>query len=1053
MASYLQGVTDFIPEVQPFAPDFNFYSGSLQLSQSKYDAAKRQISSVYGSLLNAPLTRENNIEAREKFFKTIDNDIKKISGLDLSLQQNVTAASGLFNQMLDNKNIASDMVWTKQFQGQVRKGQALKSCPDPEKCGGSWWQGGDQLLQYARKDYQNATDEEAMNMGVPDYVAYQDITKKAMALAEEADLNVSMDSVSGGYIVTTKNGPLVMQSLSDLFQGSLSKDPMIKEYYNAQSKLQRRNYMTANAEKYGSEEAAEQAYISEKTAAIEALYKKMDQNLDSNVEHETKKSEQIEEKTKKVTPDRAKTLGEALERTRNRANALASSSEEVKQNTNNLALAKKTNNYTGYQIDQALAGINLSTDINKNAEILAYRDFEQTMKEDPYSMEAVKQSNRLALADRQFEYDTKKMEYKAKLDAYYGDGSGGSGGGGTGLSNGLGNTPINEAIAGTTESTLQSENSKLGQGDMLWGSEYAADQEAGYELFTEDKRALKKDLSADQRVLSNSIVDATRRAADGGDAQAKEDYVNLYNQYVSATGKGTKLDSGDVNSSYTKAKNSGINIIGMDEGKLATYYDNVMEGYINPEKNSNSELREYLSPVWENGQELVSNINTSNQYLGEMNKYFAEDAHSAFAKALQQGDITDVMYKSLVAYIDPETGDARSRNDYIAAGGTGSLYRTDARLGTDESYNEETGQIEQSYLTGAANVTSSVVDAAATTALGVAELAKDSFLTAIGSGWLWGDGQDFFDRGFEYDDPQDAANWGGANQTDDWRNDDSKQGAPGVVDEMKRIFSKYASPRGAQGWYGLKGTGNKSAQGSTFQQVDVANVRDLGVQGMKSILTDALPDQTAIFNIGGFKEKATEDDKAARTIMMNLLQDSHGQIKGEKRFRGQMTFSPIANSDGDTYGMNVKFNQQYLNQYKGTEDYPGPVTEDKWQALMTDGITVYQSKGNSNNILLQGTEKSSAEIMMDWSGSVPYNAYPRYAKGVETKRTDNGYMTTGQFMTGLDESGQPIYEPYNIPHQASQNLNDIIKEIDKTIRESVQMNRQIEQQWVTNNKK
>ena len=32
-------------------------------------------------------------------------------------------------------------------------------------------------------------------------------------------------------------------------------------------------------------------------------------------------------------------------------------------------------------------------------------------------------------------------------------------------------------------------------------------------------------------------------------------------------------------------------------------------------------------------------------------------------------------------------------------------------------------------------------------------------------------------------------------------------------------------------------------------------------------------------------------------------------------------------------------------------------------------------------------------------------------------------------------------------------LPEIIKEIDKTIRESVQMNRQIEQQWVTNNKK
>tara|TARA_R110002153_G_scaffold34900_4_gene103961 strand:- start:17493 stop:20651 length:3159 start_codon:yes stop_codon:yes gene_type:complete len=1052
MASYLQGVTDFIPEVQPFAPDFNFYSGSLQMSQNKYDAAKQQISSVYGSLLNAPLTRSSNIEAREKFFKTIDNDIKKVSGLDLSLQQNVTAASGLFNQMLDNKNIAGDMVWTKQFQGQVGKGKALKGCANAEKCGGSWWQGGDQLMQYAQRDYQNATDEEARNMGVPDYVAYQDITKKAMALAKEADLNVKMDQKSGGYIITTQNGPLVMQSLADLFQGSLSKDPMIKEYYNAQAKLQRRNYMTTNAEKHGSEEAAEQAYITEKTEAIESLYKSMGQNLESNIEHEGKKAEQLEEKKAEATPDRAKSLDEALGRVRNRQAALAESNNVATENNDQIALAKKTNNYTGYQMDAAIAGINLSTDINKNAEILAYKDYEQTMKEDPYSMEAVKQSNRLSLADRKFEYDMKKIEYKSKLDAYYDGGGGGSGGKG-GLGNGLGNDPVNEQVAGSTENTLASENNKYGQGDMLWGSEYEKDLESGYNLFTDDRRELKKDLSADQRVLSNQIVETTRRAADGGDAQAQEDYINLFNQHVSATGKGTKLNSTNINQAYKQARSSGIDITNMESGTLASYYDNVMEGYINPSKNSNKDTRSYLSPIWEGGQELISNINTSNQYLGEMNKFFAQDANTSFSKALAKGDITDAMYKSLVAYIDPETGEARGKADYLAAGGIADLYREDKRLTTAQKYNSDTGKIEDSYWEGTKNVASAGVDAVGTTALGVAELAKDSFLTAIGSGWLWGDGQDFFDRGFEYDDSGDAANWGGTNETDDWRNDDSKKGAPGVVDEMKRVFSKYAEPRGAQGWQGLKGTGNKAAQGSTFQQVDVANVRDLGVQGMKSVLSDALPDASAIFNFGGFKESATDDDKSARMIMMNLLQDSHAQIKGEKRFRGQMTFTPIANSNGEQYGMNVKFNQQYLNQYKGTEAYPGSVSEESWTTLMNDGITVYQNKANSNNVLLQGTQKSSAEISMDWTGSIPYEAYPRYAKNVKTSKSQNGYLTTGEWMTGLDANGLPMYEPYSIPHQASQNLNDIIKEVDKTILESVQMNRQIEQQWVTNNKK
>ena len=60
MATYIQGVTDYIPQIQPFSPDYNFYSGVLQFKQSKHDAARKQISTLYGSLLNAPLTRDDN---------------------------------------------------------------------------------------------------------------------------------------------------------------------------------------------------------------------------------------------------------------------------------------------------------------------------------------------------------------------------------------------------------------------------------------------------------------------------------------------------------------------------------------------------------------------------------------------------------------------------------------------------------------------------------------------------------------------------------------------------------------------------------------------------------------------------------------------------------------------------------------------------------------------------------------------------------------------------------------------------------------------------------
>ena len=78
MATYIPGITDFIPQIQSFTPDYNFYAGALELKQNKYDSARAQLSTLYGSLLNSPLTRDDTTASRDKFFKTIEQDIQKI---------------------------------------------------------------------------------------------------------------------------------------------------------------------------------------------------------------------------------------------------------------------------------------------------------------------------------------------------------------------------------------------------------------------------------------------------------------------------------------------------------------------------------------------------------------------------------------------------------------------------------------------------------------------------------------------------------------------------------------------------------------------------------------------------------------------------------------------------------------------------------------------------------------------------------------------------------------------------------------------------------------
>jgi hypothetical protein len=61
MATYIPQVQGYVPQYQPFQPDFNFYAGALQMKQSQYDTAHKQLSTLYTSLLNSPLTRDGKL--------------------------------------------------------------------------------------------------------------------------------------------------------------------------------------------------------------------------------------------------------------------------------------------------------------------------------------------------------------------------------------------------------------------------------------------------------------------------------------------------------------------------------------------------------------------------------------------------------------------------------------------------------------------------------------------------------------------------------------------------------------------------------------------------------------------------------------------------------------------------------------------------------------------------------------------------------------------------------------------------------------------------------
>lgn len=283
MATYVPGIQEYVPQFQPFQPDYNFLGNVLQTKQSQYDANYKQLSQRYGTLLNSDMLRADNIEKRNEFFKMIDQDIKKISGLDLSLQQNVNSANKVFDSFLQNKDMVHDMNYTREYQNQLGIAEQYRNCLDQKKCGGYYWETGVNALNYRADEFKKASSQDAMKMSPGKYVPQINIQEAATEylkdlLGKDSGSAFGVESVTFSpdkkYRITLKNGANLVMPYQQLMQAMYGKDQRVIDMYNTQAYVTRKGFISQNAQKYGSEEAAENKYFEsldeqfKKTAAM-----------------------------------------------------------------------------------------------------------------------------------------------------------------------------------------------------------------------------------------------------------------------------------------------------------------------------------------------------------------------------------------------------------------------------------------------------------------------------------------------------------------------------------------------------------------------------------------------------------------------------------------------------------------------------------------------------------------------------------------------------------------------------------------------------------------
>ena len=455
MATYIPGIQDYIPQIQPFKPDFNFFQSALEHKQQQYQAGYNRISSIYGQMLNSELLRQDNKDRRDSLFTQIDADIKRLSGVDLSLQENVLEASKLFQPLIDNDYFRKDIAFTKQYYGQLQRADALKRNPNP-KNDERYWNEGVTALHYQAEDFAKSSDDESLRYRNPEYTPYIDTTEKLFKFAKDNDINPEYLDFSNGFIFKYTNGQKAIPTLQNTFSSILMSDPRIKAMTDTEAYLERKNYSKENATRFnGDQMAAETEYLQNKITEINKYYAEASKQTQKDAEkvNTTKKVIEDRVKTYGIDPDLDKDLVKMYQGTMTDQSVVANNEQknkEVISQVDGIDINGLDRESLRYRVDNALSYFKLDGMAAQTAAQYAMSKQKVDFEVNPYDLEATKHRyNMIEQNDRQdFEKQMKYLDIATEIFKASGNAQAGR------SFNPLFSTGLNLALSGTGEVTL-----------------------------------------------------------------------------------------------------------------------------------------------------------------------------------------------------------------------------------------------------------------------------------------------------------------------------------------------------------------------------------------------------------------------------------------------------------------------------------------------------------------------------------------------------------------------------------------------------------------------
>jgi len=220
MATFIPNVTDAFPEPSLYRPEFGFLDTMLRRRQSMYEQGFSEIAGKYKQISRS-VTNPINGQTRDKFIKEAMTNLKDLSAMDLSQQQNVQNASTVFQPFYKNTDVLGDMALTSHWDQQESIGDSFRL-----KDGGKEYsQDNIDYIRQQRKQFEGADPSSWRDVYSQrrSYTPYWDWNKEVFEKVKEfKPSRTKIEKLNGMYTVTTEDKSYTKEELSKYLDSVLS---------------------------------------------------------------------------------------------------------------------------------------------------------------------------------------------------------------------------------------------------------------------------------------------------------------------------------------------------------------------------------------------------------------------------------------------------------------------------------------------------------------------------------------------------------------------------------------------------------------------------------------------------------------------------------------------------------------------------------------------------------------------------------------------------------------------------------------------------------------